>query len=104
MENQLYQNYLLQKDQEWEALCKHCGSCCGAFDDPCESLAWTEKRQSYCVNYNNRFGLHKAKSGKEFKCVPIRDVLDKIWKNDYLCAYKELQKCPINKLVKQEIK
>ncbi len=94
-----YENYMIQKEQEWEALCRRCGSCCGAFEDPCENLAWTQEGQSYCIDYDNRFGLHKSKAGKEFQCVPIRNVLDKNWKNDYLCVYKEMVKCPLKKMM-----
>jgi hypothetical protein len=98
MENKEYQDYLIQKEKEWEALCIRCGSCCGAFEDPCENLARDQDKKSYCIDYENRFGLHKSKSGKEFKCVPIRNVLHKNWNSDYLCAYKEFQKCLIKRL------
>ncbi len=82
---------LLQSEQEkdWESRCFHCGACCGTKDgDPCEHLHMSKEGTSRCDIYKNRFGLHKTKSGREFRCVPIRDILHKNWPGDHRCAYK----------------
>ena len=36
-----YQALQTEQFRRWEALCGHCGACCGAAEgDPCEHLAW----------------------------------------------------------------
>jgi len=65
-----------QKEElEYEALCKRCGACCGALDgDPCEDLRKDSDGKFYCSVYTHRIGMHKTLSGKQFACVPIRDL------------------------------
>jgi uncharacterized cysteine cluster protein YcgN (CxxCxxCC family) len=83
-----YQKKLEEKEKEWEALCLRCGACCGAFDDPCQNLRWAGGK-SYCAVYERRFGTQKAVSGESFNCVHITKLLDKPWKGDEKCAYKQ---------------
>ena len=69
----------LQKQKEeqdiYEAKCLRCGACCGAYDgDPCEHLAMEEGGKCHCNIYEDRIGMHKTISGKNFACVPIRDL------------------------------
>ncbi len=59
----------------YEGLCKRCGACCGAFDDPCINLKKDTNGKYYCSVYENRHGLQKTVSGKSFNCVSIRDIL-----------------------------
>ncbi|MDP8260378.1 MAG: hypothetical protein P9L96_05210 [Candidatus Gygaella obscura] len=71
-------NYVNKQQEDYlryEGLCKKCGACCGAFDDPCVNLKKDSNNKFYCKVYNNRFGSQKTVSGKFFNCVPIRDVL-----------------------------
>jgi len=84
-----YQVYQEEKLRQYEALCKRCGACCGAFeDDPCEHLFLSEENKFACDIYENRFGLRKTKSGREFICVPIRQILFKSWLGSWRCSYK----------------
>ena len=67
-----------QKKEElhYEALCKRCGTCCGAEGkDPCRNLRKDEKGTYYCEVYDHRIGQQVTVSGNTFTCVPIRDVL-----------------------------
>jgi len=83
--------YRLQALQfkEWEKLCRCCGSCCGIpEDDPCEHLVETSKGKYRCAIYKARFGIHKTKNGRIFKCVPIREILHMSWAGDQNCSYK----------------
>lgn len=86
-----FKDYLQQKDQEWELLCIRCGSCCGAFDDPCVHLKKNNERQYYCAIYPQRFGPRITINGDKFNCVPIREILHSHWKNDHFCVYKQKQ-------------
>ena len=63
-------------EDRFEALCKRCGQCCGSTDgDPCRELRQDPVTQSYyCAEYAHRLGRHTTVNGKEFTCVPIRDV------------------------------
>lgn len=82
--------YLENKHIEDEALCKHCGACCGILDkDPCQHLKTKDGNLTYCDIYNERFGLRQTVSGKYFLCVPIRSILHKSWSGSYQCAYKK---------------
>ncbi|HRZ14628.1 MAG TPA: hypothetical protein P5110_03865 [Candidatus Omnitrophota bacterium] len=78
-----------KKEQEWEALCCRCGACCGAFEDPCQHLQKTASGTFICGIYEERFGVQRSVGGREFRCVPIRTILDKYWTHDCLCAYKK---------------
>ena len=61
---------------EYEALCKHCGTCCGATgSDPCANLEKRSDGKYNCKAYAARIGRQKTVSGNEFTCIPIRMVL-----------------------------
>jgi len=63
-------------ENEYEALCKRCGACCGiSGNDLCLDLKKGEDGKYYCGVYDHRFGEHLTASGNKFTCVPIRDVL-----------------------------
>jgi uncharacterized cysteine cluster protein YcgN (CxxCxxCC family) len=86
-----YGFYQDKKLREYEALCRRCGSCCGIKDgDPCEHLRLTAEGKSFCDIYENRFGLRRTRSGREFYCVPIRKILSESWSGSYQCAYKKV--------------
>jgi hypothetical protein len=57
----------------YEGQCRHCGACCGAFEDPCLNL-FQENGKYYCRVYPERLGIQKTVSGKAFNCVPIREL------------------------------
>jgi len=64
-----------EEEREYEGLCRRCGACCGALDgDPCEELKRDDSGKYFCSVYENRIGMHKTVSGKQFACVPIRDL------------------------------
>ena len=66
-----------QKEEfiEYEARCRRCGACCGANDRvPCVNLEKREDNKYYCKAYSNRIGMQRTLSGKQFACVPIRDL------------------------------
>lgn len=86
-----YQKLQAEKERDWEAYCQFCGMCCSIKDeDPCEHLSEKEKGIYICNIYDNRFGLHKTKAGRVFRCVPLREILNKNWPGDDRCAYKKL--------------
>ncbi|MCK5215101.1 MAG: hypothetical protein KAR05_07085 [Candidatus Omnitrophica bacterium] len=88
-ETSRYNQLQMKHSQEWEDICISCGGCCGVFDgDPCEDLIMIETGKYYCRTYQDRFGMHKTLSGKSFRCVPVRNVLDKSWPGDMHCSYK----------------
>ncbi len=88
-----YQHLQEGQAKEWEARCRSCGMCCGVKDgDPCEDLVAQKDGKYFCRVYKTRFGLHKTKSGREFPCVPIRDILHETWPGDGMCAYKGIWK------------
>ncbi|MCK4519614.1 MAG: hypothetical protein KAT96_00370 [Candidatus Omnitrophica bacterium] len=87
-----YLKYFEEKDKEWESLCRRCGACCGAYDDPCLHLKKDKEGKYNCEIYSERFGLKKSIKGEEFNCVPIKEIIKTHWKNDHLCAYKKLSK------------
>ncbi len=72
----------------WESICRRCGGCCGAFDDPCQHLKKDGNKQYFCEIYPNRLGTRKTIGGENFNCVPIKKIINTSWKNDWLCAYK----------------
>ncbi|MFA6281402.1 MAG: hypothetical protein WCY05_02735 [Candidatus Omnitrophota bacterium] len=72
----------------WEAICRRCGGCCGAFDDPCQHLKKDSNNLYICEIYLNRLGTRKTIRGENFNCVSIKKILNTSWKNDWLCAYK----------------
>ncbi len=75
----------------FEAICKRCGACCGAYDgDPCEYLRKRSDGRYFCAIYDHRFGIHHTINGHELECIPIRDKLKEPWIGDGLCVYKQL--------------
>ena len=72
-----YDNYLQDKEEDFEAICRRCGECCGADDDPCLSLVRKRDGTYFCNNYENRLEYQRTVSGKVFKCVSIRDHIAK---------------------------
>jgi len=93
-----YQEALQLKEKEWESLCKRCGGCCGAYDDPCRHLKKRIRGEFYCQIYNRRFGTHTTLDGEEFECVFVKEILDSYWKKDHLCVYKKYRKTPWKEL------
>lgn len=89
-----YFRYFQEKEKFWENLCIRCGGCCGSFDDPCKHLKKDMASQWYCDIYNRRFGIRESISGEKFSCVPVKEILDTYWKNDYLCPYKKILSIP----------
>lgn len=80
-----------KKFHEWEGLCRRCGACCGSIEgDPCSHLMVGDDQYYGCAIYSDRFGLRHTVSGREFYCVPIRNVLHQSWPGDIGCAYKKV--------------
>ena len=88
-DRQAYEDYMASREKAWEDACLRCGNCCGAFEDPCSHLKKDAAGQYYCDSYDSRLGLQKSTGGVVFRCVPIRSILHKHWKNDHLCVYKK---------------
>ena len=85
-----YEDLQNKELQAWESLCGRCGACCGLFEgDPCEHLVKSETGSYQCAIYENRFGLRKSVGGREFMCVPIRNILHQSWVGDQCCGYKK---------------
>jgi uncharacterized cysteine cluster protein YcgN (CxxCxxCC family) len=75
MSEETYQQKQKEMDDEYEALCRRCGWCCGARDgDPCVNLEKLADGTYFCRVYPNRIGQQKTVSGKSFTCIPIRVV------------------------------
>lgn len=88
-----YQRLQEAQAKSWEAQCCSCGACCGIKDqDTCEELVVQDNGKFFCRVYENRFGAHKTRSGQDFICVPIRDILHEPWPGDQGCAYKQALK------------
>jgi len=88
MDNHL--RYQDEKFKEYENLCKRCGACCGLFEkDPCIYLKEEKEGRYFCKVYENRLGIQRSISGREFICVPIRNILHKSWPGSFNCAYKK---------------
>jgi len=96
-----YQNYLKQKEEDWELLCIRCGGCCGAYDDPCLHLKRDSRNKFYCEIYNERLGIRKTIGGEQFNCVLVKEILHTHWRNDHFCVYKRYLKYPWELLQKQ---
>lgn len=71
MDNRAYEKHMSTELLRYESVCRHCGTCCGAGNDPCEHLSFDDGR-SFCKVYENRLGPQKTVSGKFFTCVMIR--------------------------------
>lgn len=89
IDQQRYQRYHQEAERAWEDLCRRCGACCGAFEDPCLLLRRNSDGTCACADYQHRFGPQRTAGGKEFICVPIRQILQQHWHSDHLCAYKK---------------
>lgn len=72
-------NYIKKQEEDFsqhEALCRRCGFCCGAeAGEPCINLKKDTAGRYFCAAYDNRLGPQTTVSGKNFTCVPIREVL-----------------------------
>ncbi|MGB2631226.1 MAG: hypothetical protein WBD24_03985 [Candidatus Omnitrophota bacterium] len=77
MDTAKYDKYLSDRGEDFEAICKRCGECCGADDDPCIRLVKKEDGTYFCCSYKNRLGHQETVSGKIFKCISIRDHIAK---------------------------
>jgi hypothetical protein len=64
-----------KSSEEHEALCKHCGKCCGLETDPCANLKKDASGICYCAVYESRLGKQVTVSGRVFTCVEIREVI-----------------------------
>lgn len=64
-----------KKFEEYEALCKQCGKCCGLETDPCVNLKKNGSDRYYCDIYDHRLGRQMTVSGRIFTCVQIREVV-----------------------------
>ena len=88
MDEKKYNNILESSELAFESLCKNCGECCGALDDPCKNLVKNENSKYSCKKYQERFGPQETLSGAQFNCVSIREHI----KNDSLrmnCGYRK---------------
>ncbi|MDD5438848.1 MAG: hypothetical protein PHS37_01520 [Candidatus Omnitrophica bacterium] len=77
MSDELFLTEKLKKGyQDFENLCRRCGSCCGAHDgDPCANLVRDGEDRYLCRVYDRRFGIQKTMSGKVFTCIDIRELI-----------------------------
>ena len=85
-----YDKYLEGKEKKFETLCKRCGDCCGANDDPCQHLVKLDDATFFCKDYSRRLREQRTVTGKTFYCVPIREHIVK----DTLrpgCAYRKVR-------------
>lgn len=84
-----YENYLKDKEEAHEALCKRCGACCGSNEaDPCARLLKDGNGKYYCSVYESRLGSQRTVSGREFNCVPLRKILFESWSGSWKCNYR----------------
>ena len=96
-EQENYETYLRNVSESYEALCQRCGVCCGAGayeSDPCAQLKKGPDGRYFCATYENRVGMQKTNSGKEFKCVPVRKILFESWCGAWQCGYKRTVDSP----------
>ena len=84
---QAYRQYLENQEKEFETRCRRCGACCGAEEDPCEHLQAVSSSSYICAIYQQRFGTHRTKSGKEMRCVELRDMRHQEWPGGWKCGY-----------------
>lgn len=73
-ENTAYIDNRLKASQDYEALCKQCGKCCGLETDPCINLKKGPLGKYYCAVYDSRLGRQLTVSGRAFTCVEIREL------------------------------
>ncbi|MFA5005238.1 MAG: hypothetical protein WC561_03810 [Candidatus Omnitrophota bacterium] len=75
MDDIAYSQKQKEEQEQYESLCRRCGACCGAYSgDPCLNLEKEPSGKYRCKVYENRIGMQKTVSGKNFACVPIRDL------------------------------
>jgi len=88
MDKSRYKEYTAKAEKDFEMICRNCGECCGALDDPCQNLVRVNRGRYFCKDYSNRLGRQKTVSGYPFTCVEIREHI----KNDSLrpdCSYRK---------------
>ena len=89
MDKKIFNDIMKEKDEAFEAICKRCGACCGAFDDPCSNLVKLETGKYACKDYDNRLGPQVTVSGNNgFTCVSIREHI-KAGSLRSCCAYRK---------------
>lgn len=86
MDSKNYESRLKDLEDRYEGICKRCGECCGAKDDPCIHLKPDGGGGYCCDTYETRFGPQKTLSGKSFNCVTLRENIKNGWHNPR-CAY-----------------
>ncbi len=91
---QSYETYFSEHQRQWEDMCRRCGGCCGAYEDPCQHLKRDGRGAFYCEIYATRFGERLSLKGEKFDCVPVKQILRNHWKNDHLCVYKRFLRNP----------
>ncbi len=73
MDSVAYREHLKNKAIKSASICRRCGVCCGADNDPCENLTRGEDGIYACRVYATRLGPRTTVSGNIFNCVLIRD-------------------------------
>ena len=87
-DDKLYLRWHALQQEIWEKACRRCGCCCGLGEqDPCEHLCVEQSGKTFCRIYDKRFGLHKTISGREFQCVPLRDIIHRDWPGAQKCVF-----------------
>lgn len=82
-----YREYLISAENRFESICRRCGRCCGASDNPCVNLVKLSTGLYHCKEYHTRLQTQRTSNGKIFECVSIREHI----KNDTCppgCAYR----------------
>jgi len=77
METAAYYSYLAARELEYEKACGRCGSCCGAYNDPCSMLIQLPDKTCHCKDYENHLGQQYTVSNRTFNCVAIKDLIKK---------------------------
>lgn len=75
MDEIAYADKQRRDSEEYEAICKQCGKCCGLETDPCVNLKMGSSGKYYCAVYESRLGKQVTVSGRVFTCVLIREVV-----------------------------
>ena len=86
MDDMAYAESQRKNSEEYEAICKQCGKCCGLETDPCANLKKSVSGRYYCAVYESRLGRQITVSGRVFTCVQIREVVRKGLPNEE-CGY-----------------
>jgi hypothetical protein len=85
-DNKAYIESQRRSSEDYEALCRRCGKCCGLETDPCANLKKGAAGSYYCAIYGSRLGRQVTVSGRVFTCVEIREVVRKGLPNEG-CGY-----------------